>query len=174
MNRFKSLVAIFAFSLLILALPAAASAQWRNNRNNNDNYGNRNNRNLQSTVRNLKSRSRTFQRVLDRELDNSRYDDRNREDRLNDLARDFRNAVNDLDGNYDSRRDYNNNSDEVRRVLQLGMQIDRALSRTRLGYNVQSMWNDIRQDLRVLAGAYNNNNRNNRNRRNNRDDDWDY
>ena len=30
MNRIKNLVAVFAFSLLILALPAIASAQWRN------------------------------------------------------------------------------------------------------------------------------------------------
>jgi len=176
MNRFRNLVAIFAFSLLVLALPVVASAQWRNDRNNrndNDYYGNnRNNRNLQATIRNLKSRSRTFERVLDRELDRSRYDGRNSEDRLNDLAKEFRNAVNNLD-NYDNRRNYNNNSSEIRRVLQIGNQLDRALSRARLGYNVQSMWSQIRQDLRSLADSYNYNG--NRNRRNNRDnDDWDY
>ena len=63
MNRFRNLIAGFAFSLLILGLPAIASAQWRNNRNDrNDDY-NRNgnyNRNLQSTVRNLKNRSNQF------------------------------------------------------------------------------------------------------------------
>ena len=47
MNRFKKIIALFAFSLMVLALPSIASAQWRdNNRNNrNDDYygNNRNN-----------------------------------------------------------------------------------------------------------------------------------
>ncbi|CAN5598699.1 hypothetical protein BH10ACI1_BH10ACI1_00380 [soil metagenome] len=177
MNRIKKLAAIFAFSLLILALPAIASAQWRNNRNDNDNYGNnRNNGYLKSTIKNLKNRSKKFEKTIDRALDQSRYDKRNREDRLNDLARDFRQAANELDDNYDSRRDYNRSSDEVRRVLQLGSQLDRVLSRARLNYNVENEWNQIRQDLRVLADAYNYNynNRNNRNNRNDRSDNWQY
>ena len=181
MNRFRNLAAVFAFSLLVLALPAVASAQWRNDRNNrndDDNYGNnRNNRNLQATIKNLKNRSKRFEKTVDRELDNSRYDDRNREDRVNDLAGDFRQAARELDDSYDNRRDYNNSSDEVRNVLQLGSQIDRVLSRSRLSSNVQNEWNQIRQDLRILADAYNynynNRDRNNRNNRNNRTNgDW--
>lgn len=170
MNRIKNLAAVFAFSLLILALPAMASAQWRNDRDN-DNYGNnRNNRNLQATVKNLKNRSKKFERTIDRALDSSRYDDRNREDRVNELAQDFRNATEELDDSYDNRRDSNSSSDEVRRVLQLGSQLDRALSRARLDNRVQNEWNQIRQDLRVLADAYNYNYNNRNNRRNDRDD----
>lgn len=37
MNRFRNSVALFAFSLLILGLPAIASAQWRDNRNDDYN-----------------------------------------------------------------------------------------------------------------------------------------
>jgi hypothetical protein len=48
-----------------------------------------------------------FERRIDRELDNSRYDERRREDRLNQLARDFANATESLDNEYDNRRDYN-------------------------------------------------------------------
>lgn len=182
MNRLKSLVAVFAFSLLVLSLPVIASAQWRDNRRNDDYYGNGGyNRNLQSTIRNLKSRSRQFKRQIDRELDRSRYDGRNREDQINDLAGDFANAVSRLDGEYDNRRDYNNSRDEVQRVLQLGSQLDRVVSRARLSYNIQNEWSGIRQDLQVLANAYggnyNNNNRNRRGRnddynRNRRNDDW--
>ncbi len=172
MNRFRNLIAVFAFSLLILGLPAIASAQYRNNRND-DYYGNsRNNRNLQGTIKNLKNRANQFERRLDRELDRSRYDDRNREDRINQIAGDFANAAERLDNAYDNRRDYNNSQDEAQRVLQLGNQLNRVLSRARLGGNIQNDWYRIQQDLSILANAYNYNynNRNNRNRRNDDDD----
>lgn len=175
MNRIKILVVVFAFSLLVLSLPAAASAQWRDNRRNDDYYGNSGyNRNLQSTVRNLKNRSQQFERRVDRELDRSRYDGRNQEDRINDLAEDFANAADRLDDEYDNQRDYNSSRDEAQRVLQLGSQLDRIISRARFSNNIQSEWSRIRQDLQVLANAYggnyNNNNRNNRGR-NNRNND---
>jgi len=175
MNRFRNLVTVFAFSLLILGLPAVASAQWGNNRNDDYNRNNRGNynSNLQSTIKNLKNRSNQFERRVDRALDNSRYDERRREDRLNELARNFASATQKLDDEYDNRRDYNQSQDEAQRVLTLGSQIDRAISRARLDNNVQNDWNRIRQDLQVLASAYNfnNRNRNNRNNRgNNRDD----
>ncbi len=176
MNRFRNLIAVFAFSLLILGLPSITSAQWRNDRNDNDDYRNdrrnddynRNNRNLQATIRNLKNRSNQFERRIDRELDDSRYDDRRREDRINQLAKDFANATEHLDSEYDNRGDYQESYDEAQRVLQLGNQLDRVVSRARLNGNVQNDWNRIRQDLNVLANAYNynNNNRNNRNNRN--------
>lgn len=199
MKRFRNLIGIFAFSLLILGLPSMASAQWRNdrdnddddgysrdddyrndrnnrnNRNNGNNRNNRNNRNLQATIRNLKNRSNQFERRVDRELDDSRYDDRNREDRINQLAKDFADAAENLDDEYDNRGDYNNSADEAQRVLQLGNRLDRVVSRARLSGNVQNEWNRIRQDLDVLANAYNydnRNNRNNRNRRGNNNGDW--
>ncbi len=183
MKRFRNLVGIFAFSLLILGLPSITSAQWRNDRNDDDGYSrnddyrnnrsNRGNRNLQATIRNLKNRSSQFERQVDRALDNSRYDDRNREDRLNQLAGDFAEAAENLDSEYDNRSDYQNSADEAQRVLQLGNQLDRALSRARLNNNVQDDWNRISQDLSILANAYNydsdnRNNRNNRGNRNNR------
>ena len=169
MNRIKNLLALFAFSLLIFGLPAIASAQWRND---DDYYRNGGyNRNLQATIKNLKNCSSQFERRLDRELDRSRYDDRRREDRINQLAEDFANAAEALDDEYDNRRDYNDSYDEARRVLSLGSQLDRAISRARLSGNIQSDWNRIEQDLRILADAYNSN-YNNRNRGNNRNDDY--
>lgn len=180
MNRLRNLIGIFAFSLLVLGLPSIASAQWRGNDRDNDDYnrgnGGRYNRNLESTIKNLKNRSQQFERRLDRALDDSRYDDRNREDRLNQLAEDFANAADDLDDRYDGREDYNSSYDEAQRVLQLGNQLDRSLQRARLNGNVLNDWDRIRQDLNVLANAYNfrdnRNNRNNRNRRGNNNGDW--
>jgi len=192
MNRFKNLIGIFAFALLILSLPSVASAQWRDNDDDDDDYyrnerrdnrrGNRrnddynrngrNNRNLQATIKNLKNRSNQFERRLDRELDNSRYDDRRREDRINQIAEDFANATENLDRAYDGRGDYQQSYDEAQRVLQLGNQLERAISRARLSGNVQNDWSRIRQDLNVLANAYNYNNNNRRNRQGNSNGDW--
>jgi len=192
MNRFRNLIGIFAFALLILSLPSVASAQWRDNDDDDDDYyrnerrdnrrGNRrnddynrngrNNRNLQATIKNLKNRSNQFERRLDRELDNSRYDDRRREDRINQIAEDFANATENLDRAYDGRGDYQQSYDEAQRVLQLGNQLERAISRARLSGNVQNDWSRIRQDLNVLANAYNYNNNNRRNRQGNSNGDW--
>ena len=176
MNRFKNLFAVFAFSLIVLALPAIVSAQWRDRDRDDDDYNRsgRYNRNLESTIKNLKNRSREFARRLDRELDRSRYDDRNREERLNDLADEFKDAANRLDDEYDGRGDYRDSENEARRVLQLGQQLGNALYRSRMSYNVQGEWNRIQQDLDILGNAYGYNNRGNRNNRNNRNrnDDW--
>lgn len=200
MNRVKNIIALFAFSLLILGLPSLVSAQWRdrdnnrdddtynrnddynrnnrNNRNSNDDYNrnNRNgnyNRNLNSTIKNLKNRSNQFEKKVDRELDRSRYDDRRREDSLNNLAQRFADAADNLDDVYDNDRDFNRSANQAQQVLSLGNQLERALSRTQLGGNIQNDWSRIQQDLNVLANAYgynynNNNNRNNRNNRNTR------
>lgn len=182
MNRFRNLFTLLAFSLLVLALPAVASAQWRDrdrdddyygrdrDRDRGDYYGNgSSNRNLRATVKNLKNRSRNFERVLDRALDDSRYDDRRREDNLNELAERFKSATDDLEDSFGNGRDYNRSQDEAREVLNLGRQLDRAVSRARLDYRVQDEWNRISQDLRTLADAYGYRyNRNDRNNRNNR------
>jgi chromosome segregation ATPase len=189
MKHFRNLIGIFAFALLLLSLPTDASAQWRDNDDDDDYYrnerrdnrrGNRRdddynrngnyNRNLQATIKNLKNRSKQFEKRLDRELDNSRYDNRRREDRINQIAEDFTEATRDLDNAYDGRGDYQRSYDEAQRVLQLGNQLERSLSRARLSSNVQNDWYRIRQDLNVLANAYNYNNR--RNRQGNRNDDW--
>lgn len=188
MNRFRNLIAVFAFSLLILGLPSIASAQFGNSRNNevcndddygnNDYYGGNNNRALQSTIRNLKNDSRQFARQLDNSLDRSRIDGSDREDRLNDLAKDFAKAADRLDSRFDNGRDLNRSQNEARRVLELGSQVERALSRSRLNNNLDDYWNRINQELRQVANAYNynNNSRNNRNNRNDRNrrgnDNW--
>ena len=172
MNRIKYLFGVLAFSLLILGVPSVASAQWRFPvPNRDDDYYGRNrgynNGYLRSAVERLKNNSREFQRRLDRELDRSRIDDTNREDNLNRLANDFKNAAARLEDAYDNGRNMDRSYDEAQRVLALGNQLDRRLSRGRIGWNIQSDWNRIRQDLRVIADAYGSG-YNDRNRRNDR------
>lgn len=188
MRSIKNWITIGAFSLLVLGIPAIASAQsrdrdrdddrWGNGGYNNGGYGNGGYNNgqygqygnygdLRSTVRDLKNRARELQRHLDRDLDNSRYDGSRREDQLNDLAKDFKNAVNRLSESNNNYGNYGRRDDKVDRVLNLGSQLDRSLSRSRLDYHVQEIWDGIRYDIQVLGNGYsgyNDNNRNNRNR----------
>lgn len=186
MNRFKFLAATFAFALLLVALPNAASAQYRDNDNddyyrterrnrNNDRNNNRNNnynrRFLVDAVRRVEDTSRSFRRSLDRDLDNTRYNETRREDRINDVAERFATAIDNLEDAFDNGNNINSSQDEARTVFQLAQQIDRLMQRNQFSSNTESQWNTIRRDLNTVADAYNVNfNGNNNNRRNN--DDW--
>ncbi len=148
---------------MVLGLPAMVSAQWgggqydpygRNGGYNNGQYGD-----LRSTVKNLKNRTKELRKQIDRDLERSRWNDRNREDRINDIAKRFKDAVDDINKDGRDQRD-------VGRAIDAGTQLDRALARTRLSYQVQNLWSSVQYDLQVLGNAngYYNNNRNNRNR----------
>ena len=152
--------------MLVLILPAIASAQWRDPNGGyypNGGYGNGQYGDMRSTIRDLKSRAKEFQKQLDRDLDHSRYNGTRREDQMNRLAKDFKSEVNGLH-NGNGNQDYN----RVQRVLDLGSQIDRSVSRSGMSYNSQNIWSGVRSDLDTLGRAYgyNGNYRNNPNNRN--------
>jgi hypothetical protein len=151
--------------LIALCLPVLASAQgsydpWgrrrgddRDDRRDRD-YGRYDGRSLRDAARRVTDRSRDFQRHLDQALDHSRYDDTRREDRINDIAQDFRNAANDFRNEVGDGRNLNRGANEARRLLQLGSMIDRFISRNRLDARSASDWSQIRQDLRLISDAY--------------------
>lgn len=184
MNRISKCFAISAFALIFLGLPAVASAQWRD-RDDDDYYGNdRNNRNLRATIQNLKNRARNFERTANRVDDrrddrDDRWDNRgpwgnrrgNNNDygRLEDLADRFKQAADDLAGEYGNGRDLRNSRDEARRVLDIGNQIDNELRRLRGGRNLERQWDQIRYDLNAINNVYGGYNRNGGN---NRSGDW--
>ncbi|MEZ5345911.1 MAG: hypothetical protein R2681_10195 [Pyrinomonadaceae bacterium] len=172
MGRINKLFSIFGLAAMVLGLTIGASAQWRFPGGNNGSYGN-NNYNLNSTIRSLTSKSRQFVGVLDRELDRSRLNGSNREDQLNDLAKRFKDAVENLEDEYEDTRSFDRSRDEAQRVLSYGSQLDRALSVSRLNNNssVGSYWNSIENDLRVISQAYRVN-YDSRSTRNNRNGGW--
>lgn len=127
MKRVKNIIAVSAFSLMVLALPAIASAQWGNNGgygypNGGYNNGGRYGGNLENVADRLKNRSRDFERQVDREFRyNGRYGNtsgtilgdifggNNRgygNDRIKRLAEDFRRAASD----FENRMDDNDNN----------------------------------------------------------------
>lgn len=157
-NRRRFILNVMASALIALFLPLIASAQgnydpWGRDRRDRDN-GRYDSRTLRDAARRLDNKSRDFQRHLDSALDRSRIDGTRREDRINDIARDFRDAASDLKNEVGDGRNLNRSADEARRVLQLGSRIDQVMGRQRLNPRAESDWMQIRQDLRVIANIY--------------------
>lgn len=176
MNRLKFLGTIFAFSLLLLlSFSSTASAQYRNddyygnNRRNNSRY---NRQFLVDAVRRVERDSRTFRRALDRELDQTRYDSTNREDRINDVTERFATAADNLEDSFDNGNNIRSSQNEAQLVFQLASQIDRFMNRNSFRGSAENQWSIIRRDLQTIANAYglNFNNGGYNNRRN--DDDY--
>ena len=119
MNKIKNIIAISAFSLMVLALPAVATAQWGGNNypNRGNNRGGNYGGNLEGVAQRLKERSRDFERQVDR--DRGGYNNRggilggilngginggNRgygNDRIKRLAEDFRRAADQFENRVD-------------------------------------------------------------------------
>jgi hypothetical protein len=170
MKKIKSLIGIFAFALVVLALPSVTSAQWRDRDQNRDDdyYGrnggyNGNYGNLRGVVQRLEQRARNFESRLDRIDDrnddryrngNGRWGNNNRVDSLEVLTDRFLNAARDLKDEFGRGRNLNNSRDEASRVLQIGSQIESELYRSRGNRNAQGQWRQISSDLRIIANAY--------------------
>jgi hypothetical protein len=172
MKRFTKMASIFALALVVLALPAIASAQWRDRDRDDDRYGrnddrygrndddyyrnSRYNRNLRGTIQSLRNRARNFERRIDRIDDrrDDRYGRRDRFDNLEQLADRFARATDNLADEYGRGRDMNNSRDEARRVLDIGSQIESILYNSRSNRHAMGEWNQISNDLRILADAY--------------------
>jgi hypothetical protein len=173
-NRRFTVLTFAAVALATFLAPSAASAQsiwdrirdraeqdqrdgdWR--RDDRNRRGGRisdyERRQLRELARRIDDRSRDLQRDVDRLLDNSRYNGTNREDRINNEARDlrqaaqrFRNVAGDNDDLYRSR-------DEAGRLLQEASRVSRLLNRLRVDSRTSSDWNQLRSDLRGVANIY--------------------
>jgi hypothetical protein len=164
MKSIKNWIALGAFSLLVLGLPAIASAQYRD-RDRDDDYGRRGgygrnggyNQDLNSVINNLENRASRFEDQIDRVDNNDGYGNRNRNrrtDNLEQLSDRFVNAAKRLDNEYDGRGDYRDSRDEAQRVLEIGSQISRVLSRSRGDNYLYNEWSGIENDLRIIARAY--------------------
>ena len=161
---------------MVLLLPAIASAQYypngnqypndpygRNGGYNNGQYDNRGD--MRSTIKNLKSRAKDFQKQVGRDLDDDRrYNGNRRDDEMKHLAKHFKDAVNKLDndGYYNDRNSrYSNNGDrELQRVFEAASQIDRTIGYSGLSYQTQNLWSGIRNELQAVSrnlGRGNNN-----------------
>jgi hypothetical protein len=175
MKRIKGILMMAAFAVTLMCLPAIASAQYGNGGYYpNGGYGNGGKGDIRSVIRDLKDRSKDLQRGIDTDLDHSRMNGSRREDDINRIAKDFRDAAGRL-----SENDYGRQDGRLQRVFELGSELQGAMGRVRMSYNTQNAWGAVRSDLQVLSrgnGGYNNRYPDNGNRNNypntNRNGGW--
>jgi hypothetical protein len=170
-NRRTLMFSLMVAALLALALPLMAAAQGRYPDYGYPDYGRGryDDRELRDSIKRLDNLSKDFKRDLDRALDRSRTDGTRREDRINQEANEFRNAVGNLKSRFNSR-DLNRSRNEAARVLQEAQQLERIARPRWFDGRLSSQWSQIRRELNVIERAYGIYGYDNRGRRN--DDDW--
>jgi hypothetical protein len=177
-NRRFTVLTFAAVALATFLAPANASAQtvwerirdraeqeqrdrnrdddWRRNRrDDNGRMSDYDRRQLRDLSRRIDDRSRDLQRDVDHLLDNSRYNGSNREDRINNEARDLRNAANRFRNVAGDNDRLDRSRDEARDLLQTASQASRMLGRLRMDSRTSNDWNQLRSDLRAVANIYN-------------------
>ena len=139
-------VAIATVSTVAVVPQAQAQSNFRNN----------NRPRVDNLINRLDENSDDFRSALDDALDDRPANGTDREDRINEIARDFTNAIDRLEDNFDRNRSY---SSDATQVLELGRQLDRVMQRRRWGRDVESRWSEVRQDLSELSTLTNNTSR---------------
>lgn len=171
MKRINYLIAISAFSLAVLALPGIASAQWYPN--SGGPYGQGQNRDLRPVARNLKDRSRDFERQVDRSLRDRRWNQRNYySGDISRLATDFRKAADRFQSRYGNGRNLNNSAGAARDLLNAASRLENAIQNSGMNNQLMRHWAPMRRDLNLVANTYGYNYNRNQNNRNNRNADW--
>lgn len=143
-----------AMALLLLAIPATGFGQgygygYGRDRNRDRNYG----RSIKQSAERVDRLSGQLKNDMDRTLDRSRVNGRDREDQINNLVNDFHSAA----ARFRDRFDDGNLSraqNEANRMLSLGWQLDGIIGRRNLSSQVENKWSQIRNDLQVIQNAY--------------------
>ncbi len=143
----KFLVVIAAIVGSICALSESANAQIRR--------GNLNRVQVDRLIRNLEERVDRFVVQFDYALDNSRLNNTRREDNLNQRARDLEAATDELRREFDRNDSRRENSQEVRKCLNIASGINAAMRNRRLNAASERNWAVVRSELNALARAYN-------------------
>ncbi len=180
-SRRFTVLTFAAVALATFVAPASASAQsiwdrirdraeqerqrddddWRRNRRDDDRYGrygrmsDYERRQLRDLARRIDDRSGDLQRDVDRLLDRSRINGTNREDRINNEARDLREAAQRFRNVAGDSEYLQRSRDEASRLLQEASRVGRMLGRLRTDSRTQGDWNQLRHDLRTVANIYN-------------------
>jgi hypothetical protein len=110
---------------------------------------------VEQIIKRVEDRSDKFKKEFDKALDRSRLNNSNREDRLNQYAKDLEKNTDELRREFDRRDSWIDNKDEVRKCLSAATRINVAMRNRRLGPKVESTWSALRFELNTLAQVYN-------------------
>jgi len=106
-------------------------------------------------IKRVETSSDKFKKEFDKALDHSRLNNTNREDQLNQYAKDFEHATDELRSRFDRTDKWIENKEQVRTCLSLASKLNVAMRNRRLGPKVESRWVGLRYDLNTLADVYN-------------------
>jgi hypothetical protein len=105
-------------------------------------------------IKRVEERSDRFVKLFDKSLDRSRLNGTDREDRLNEYARNLETALDELRREFDRKESYVETRPEVRRCLDIATDINVAMRNRRLGGETERQWALLRSELNTLAGVY--------------------
>jgi biopolymer transport protein ExbB/TolQ len=110
---------------------------------------------VEQIIKRVEDRSDKFKKEFDKALDRSRLNNTNREDRLNQYARDLEKNTDELRREFDRRDAWIENKNEVKDCLSSATKINVAMRNRRLGPKAESTWAALRFELNTLAQVYN-------------------
>jgi hypothetical protein len=99
-------------------------------------------------------RSDRFMKLFDKALDKSALDGSQREDNLNERAKDFEKAMDKLRKEFDKTESYLQTKPEMQNVLSIARDINAVMLRRNLRADVEEEWVALRRELNVLASVY--------------------
>jgi hypothetical protein len=110
---------------------------------------------IDAIIKRVEQNTDDFVGLFDKSLDNSGLNGTNREDYLNKRARDLESATDELRREFDRRDTWTENKDEVRKCLNIATDINATMKNRRLGAATEAKWANVRNELNILANAYN-------------------
>ena len=110
---------------------------------------------VERILRRVEERTDRFVALFNDSLDNSRLNNSNRENFLNQRARALESATDELRREFDRSDRWIENQDEVRRTLNIASDINVAMRNRRFGASTERTWNLLKTELNTLAQAFN-------------------
>jgi hypothetical protein len=144
MNKIRQTIS----AVLVIALAGismVAQAQYQRPYRVND-------REIQQLIQRIETRASRFRTSVADALDQSRLDNTQREDNINQLVADFEQATSQLRERFNRRE---STTADVQAVLDRAARIDNFMQRRRLAGMAERDWSLLRTDLDQLARAYN-------------------
>lgn len=146
MRRRLAVLAAVPLVLTFLASPFDASAQWYRRYKRVD---------VDNAIRRAENTSNEFKKVFDRQLDQSVLNDSEREDKLNEKAKDLENKLDALRREFDSHPNWWEARGQAEDALLYAKGINNSVRARRYSDKCERMWVSLRYDLNRVARYFN-------------------